>query len=77
MVRIDERVARGFSLLRSEEFKPLVEFLKARRLETLENLSVEHNEGMKSRLQGRSLELKEFLEFIEDANILLAKTRRP
>lgn len=76
MVRIDERVARGFSLLRSEEFKPLVEFLKARRMDTLESLGVEQNEGMKSRLQGRNLELKEILEFIEDAGSLLAKTRR-
>jgi hypothetical protein len=77
VVRINEQVARGFSLLRSEEFKPLVEFLKARRSDTLESLSVESNEGMKSRLQGRSLELKEIIEFIEDANNLLAKTRRP
>ena len=76
MVRIDERVARCFSLLRSEEMKPLVEFIKARRIETLENLSFEQNEGMKSRLQGRSLELKELLDFIEDASNLLAKTRR-
>jgi len=76
VVRIDERVARGFSLLRSEEFKPLVEFLKARRMDTLESLGVEQNEGMKSRLQGRNLELKEILEFIEDAGSLLAKTRR-
>jgi len=77
VVRIDERVARCFSLLRSEEMKPLLEFLKARRLETLENLSIEQNESMKSRLQGRSLELKEILGYIEDAGNLLAKTRRP
>ena len=45
-------------------------------MDTLESLGVEQNEGMKSRLQGRNLELKEILEFIEDAGSLLAKTRR-
>jgi hypothetical protein len=31
---------------------------------------------MKSRLQGRNLELKEFLEMVDQAETLVAKTRR-
>ena len=76
MVRVDERVARCLALLRSPEMQPLIEFLKARRQETLERLGDVQGEEMKSRLQGRNLELKELLEMVEQAEMLYAKTRR-
>lgn len=76
MVRVDERVARCLGLLRSPEMQPLLEFLKNRRQETLERLGDIQGEEMKSRLQGRNLELKEFLEMVEQAEMLYAKTRR-
>ena len=76
MVRVDERVARCLALMRSPEMQPLIEFLKARRQETLERLGEATGEEMKSRLQGRNLELKEILEMVEQAETLFAKTRR-
>lgn len=76
MVRVDERVARCLALMRSPEMQPLIEFLKARRQETLERLGDVQGEEMKSRLQGRNLELKEILEMVEQAEMLFAKTRR-
>ena len=76
MVRVDERVARCLALLRSPEMQPLIEFLKNRRQETLERLGDVQGEEMKSRLQGRNLELKEILEMVDQAEMLYAKTRR-
>jgi len=76
VVRVDDRVARCFALLRSQEMQPLVEFLKERRQETLERLGEATGEEMKSRLQGRQLELKEILEMVEQGETLFAKTRR-
>lgn len=76
MVRVDERVARCLSVLRSPEMQPLIQFLKDRRQETLERLGDVQGEEMKSRLQGRNLELKEILEMVEQAEMLFAKTRR-
>ena len=76
MVRVDERVARCLALLRSPEMQPFLQFLKDRRQETLERLGDVQGEEMKSRLQGRNLELKEFLEMVDQAEMLYAKTRR-
>jgi hypothetical protein len=75
MVRVDERVARCFALLRSQEFKPLLEFLKARQQETLARLVDAQDKDQMVRLQGRAIELKEFLELVEKGEALLAKTR--
>ncbi len=75
-IRIDERVARCLALMRTPEMQPLVEFLKSRRQETLERLGEATGEEMKSRLQGRNLELKEILEMVDQAETLVAKTRR-
>jgi hypothetical protein len=76
VIRVDERTARCFALLRAPEMQPLIEFLKARRQETLERLGEATGEEMKSRLQGRQIELKEFLEMVEQGETLFAKTRR-
>lgn len=75
MVRVDERVARCLTVLRSQEFKPLLEFLKARQQETLERLVDAQDKEQMVRLQGRALELKDFLELVEKGETLLAKTR--
>jgi hypothetical protein len=74
-VRVDERVARCFSLLRSQEFKPLVEYLEARQQETLARLVDTHDKDQMVRLQGRAVELKEFLEMVQKGESLLAKIR--
>ena len=76
MVRVDDRVARCFSLMRTQDMQPLVEYLKARRQETLERHGEATGEEMKSRLQGRQIELKEILEMVEQGETLFAKTRR-
>lgn len=76
MVRVDDRVARCFSLMRTQDMQPLIEYLKARRQETLERLGEATGEEMKSRLQGRQIELKEILEMVEQGETLFAKTRR-
>lgn len=75
MVRVDERVARCFALLRSQEFKPLLEFLKARQQETLTRLVDAQDKDQMVRLQGRAVELKDLLELVEKGDVLLAKTR--
>jgi hypothetical protein len=75
VVRVDERVARCFALLRSNEFKPLLEFLQARQQETLARLVDAQDKDQMVRLQGRAVELKEFLELVEKGEALLAKTR--
>jgi hypothetical protein len=62
--------------MRTQDMQPLVEYLKARRQETLERLGEATGEEMKSRLQGRQIELKEILEMVEQGETLFAKTRR-
>lgn len=61
--------------MRSAEFKPLIEFLNARQQETLARLVDAQDKDQMVRLQGRAVELKEFLELVEQGEALLAKTR--
>lgn len=75
MVRIDERVARCLTMLRSPEFKPLLEFLSARQQETLDRLVDAQDKDQMVRLQGRAVELKEFLELVQQSETLFAKIR--
>ena len=76
MVRVDERVARCLSLLKSPELKPLLEFLQARQQETLVRLVDTQDKDQMVRLQGRAIELKEILELVDQGDVLVAKTRR-
>lgn len=62
-------------MLRSPEFKPLLEFLKARQQETLGRLVDAQDKDQMVRLQGRSIELKEILELVEQGEALLTKIR--
>lgn len=74
-MRVDERVARCFALLRSPEFKPLLEYLEARQQETLVRLVDAHDKDMMVRLQGRAVELKEILELVQKGETILTKIR--
>jgi hypothetical protein len=76
MVRVDERVARCLTLLKSQEFQPLVEFLQKQHADTLMRLCDARDKDEMLRLQGRALQAKEFLDLVDEGNTLLTKTRR-
>ena len=75
-VRVDERVARCLTLLKSQEFQPLVEFLQLTYADTLERLSTSRDKDEMCRLQGRALQAKELLDLVDKGSTLLTKTRR-
>ena len=76
MVRVDERVARCLTLLKSQEFQPLVEFLQKQHADTLMRLCDARDKDEMLRLQGRALQAKDFLGLVDEGNTLLTKTRR-
>lgn len=76
MVRVDERVARCLTLLKTQEFQPLVEFLQLEHADTLTRLCATRDKDEMLRLQGRALEVKELLDLIDEGSTLLVKTRR-
>jgi hypothetical protein len=76
MVRVDERVARCLTLLKSQEFQPLVEFLQLMHADTLTRLCASREKDEMLRLQGRALQVKEILDLVDEGSTLLAKTRR-
>jgi hypothetical protein len=76
MVRVDERVARCLTLLKTQEFQPLVEFLQLEHADTLTRLCATRDKDEMLRLQGRALEVKEILDLIDEGSTLLVKTRR-
>jgi hypothetical protein len=76
MVRVDERVARCLTLLKTQEFQPLVEFLQLEHADTLSRLCDTRDKDEMLRLQGRALEVKELLDLIDKGSTLLVKTRR-
>ena len=75
-VRVDERVARCLTLLKSQEFQPLVEFLQKQHADTLMRLSEARDKDEMLRLQGRALQVKDFLDLVDEGSTLLTKTRR-
>lgn len=75
MVRVDERAARAFAHLRAPEFSPLVDYLKARRQDALEQLAQVNLDVQIYRLQGEAVVLKDILGYIEGAEALLAKLK--
>ena len=75
-VRVDERVARCLTLLKSPEFQPLVEFWQKQHADTLMRLCEVRDKDEMCRLQGRALQVKEFLDLVDEGSTLLAKTRR-
>ena len=76
MVRVDERVARCLTLLKSQEFQPLVEYLQLNHAETLTRLSESKDRDEMCRLQGRALQVKEILDLVDTGSTLLTKLRR-
>lgn len=75
-VRVDERVARCLTLLKSQEFQPLVEFMQKQHADTLMRLSEARDKDEMLRLQGRALQVKDFLDLVDEGSTLLTKTRR-
>jgi len=76
MVRVDERVARCLTLLKSQEFQPLVEYLQLTHADTLQRLSESKDRDEMCRLQGRALQVKDFLDLVDTGSTLLTKLRR-
>lgn len=74
-MRIDERVARCLSLLRSPEFEPLVAYFKSKRLETLEDMAHTLDEKLIYKFQGEAKMLLELIENIEKSETLVAKLK--
>ena len=75
-VRVDERHARCFTLLKSQEFNPLIEFLQLTHADTLQRLSESKDKDEMCRLQGRALQVKEILDLVDEGSTLLTKLRR-
>ena len=75
-MRVNERVARCFAHLRAEEFSPLVEFFRAERQEILERMAQVLDEKVIYRLQGEAAKLKDFLDYVEGAEALIARMKR-
>jgi hypothetical protein len=76
MVRVDERVARCLTLLKSQEFQPLVEYLQLTHADTLQRLSESKDKDEMCRLQGRALQVKDLLDLVDTGSTLLTKLRR-
>jgi hypothetical protein len=74
-VRVDERVARCLTLLKSQEFNPLIEFLQLTHADTLQRLSESKDKDEMCRLQGRALQVKEILDLVSESTTLLTKLR--
>ena len=75
-VRVDERVARCLTLLKTQEFQPLVEFMQKQHADTLMRLCEARDKDEMLRLQGRALQVKDLLDLVDEGSTLLAKTRR-
>jgi len=75
-VRVDERIARCLTLLKTQEFQPLVEFLQKQHADTLMRLCEARDKDEMLRLQGRALQVKDFLDLVDEGSTLLTKTRR-
>ena len=75
-VRVDERVARCLTLLKTQEFQPLVEFMQKQHADTLMRLCEARDKDEMLRLQGRALQVKDILDLVDQGSTLLTKTRR-
>lgn len=64
------------TLLRAEEFAPLLEYLRNCRAESLEKLAMAQEEQQFYRLQGEAGVLKEVLELVSKSGELAEKLRR-
>jgi len=76
MVRVDLRVARALTHLSKPEMQPLLAYLKAQRLDVLEQMSQVSVDSQVYRLQGEAGSLKRLIEMIEGADALLTKLQK-
>lgn len=72
-MKLDEKVVRCFSHLRAPEFAPLVEYLKAYRLEALERMAQVNETDRIYRLQGQVGAVREILDLVEGAESIMAR----
>lgn len=75
-MKVDARFARAISYLRSAELAPFVEYLQGVRAETLERMVMMTDPMTVARLQGEAQVLKTLLEYVANADALVAKTTR-
>jgi hypothetical protein len=75
-MKIDERVVQSLLRLREPGFEALIEYLKGKRQEELENILKVTEPTAISRQQGRVQELTDFLSLISDAEKLRDKFGR-
>lgn len=75
MLRVDERVARCLHMLRSQEFSPLVDWLRHCKDDSLDKLTQADGNQI-YRLQGEAGVLKEVIELIAQSDKLIEKLRR-
>lgn len=72
-MKLDEKVIRCFTQLRSPEMQPLMEYLAALRLEALEMMGQVTDVDKIYRLQGKAGAIREILELVESAEVVIAK----
>lgn len=75
MIQPDERVARCMTTLKSPEMAPLMEYLKAYRLDVLEAMSIAQSDLIVHRAQGKAEFLKDLIGQIEKSHDLMRKFR--
>jgi len=76
MVRIDDRVARSFTLLKNPEFTALLVYWKAQLDDVTTEMISAADERRLRQLQGRAVCLKELLDTVDDSHQLLEKLKR-
>lgn len=74
-MRITFPVARAFSLLRTDELAPLLEYLKATRKDAVDKLIMARDHATVLQLQGEVKTLDDLLKLVDDAPSLMQKLR--
>lgn len=75
-MKVDERLVQALLRLREPGFEALIEYLKGKRQEELENILKVTEPTAVSRQQGRVQELTDFISLISDAERLRDKFGR-
>lgn len=75
MTPLTPQVVRAFALLRSPEFAPLMDYLKATRDDALENMALAQQQEVIFRYQGQTKLLKDLIELVDKAPALMNKQR--
>lgn len=72
-MKITFAIAKAFHMLHAAELAPIVEFIQAERLESLELMAKVNDETQWRKAQGRAQFAEELLKLVESANELAAK----